>query len=655
MKQYRIVFSLLLILSMLLAACGAPQAGESAGEATGGESAAAPAAPAGDSQLPVDVPRDQLFVADQIFRYSVIDNYNFWVNGPHNPHRHALFMETLWIRDQETGALLYDAAVSDPMYNEDFTQMSVDLRDNIYWSDGEQFTADDLVYTVELIKSNEGLNANGWHTQLNQFLDSVEKTGDFSVQFNLNQPNPRFHNLFEARWNGIYMMPQHIFEEVEDPATFTFSPPVTLGAYTVEQSDPNGYWELLKQRDDWDRTPAGIVVDEPGPPYVLTIFYGDSAKKAIAMSRGELDVYFDVDFEAFETTLDTTPTARSWYTEFPWAYPNEVSTRQFAFNTESDPIYAEKDVRWALALAIDIVDLQTTYIGGVAKVTTMPIPPTSSLSEIYLDPLEDWLQNLEIEIEPGEMYKPYDPTIPDQIAEWAQGEGYEVPGTPREVFGTGWWKYDPETAERLLLKHGFSRDGSDNWLKPDGEPWVITLQSPPDENDAFRMANAAADMWSDFGIEVDLQGLERSVWDQNNFVGQFNVSTPWTTFALASGDAWPEIRGVHPDFYVSNGEDYRSLGGDNLGRINDPQLGEYIDAMQGLNPNSEENFEVVREFLKHWVENMYDITAISFKKFVTWDERYWTGFPTAENPEYMPLYWFQGGKFAFQNLDPVGQ
>ncbi|MEZ4617138.1 MAG: hypothetical protein R2867_16745 [Caldilineaceae bacterium] len=105
-------------------------------------------------------------------------------------------------------------------------------------------------------------------------------------------------------------------------------------------------------------------------------------------------------------TLDTTPTARSWYTEFPWAYPNEVSTRQFQFNTESDPIYAEKDVRWALALAIDIVDLQTTYIGGVAKVTTMPIPPTSSLTEIYLDPLEDWLQNLEIEIEPGEMYKP---------------------------------------------------------------------------------------------------------------------------------------------------------------------------------------------------------------------------------------------------------
>ena len=65
-------------------------------------------------------------------------------------------METLWIRDQETGERVKDAAISDPMYNDDFTQMSVDLRDNIYWSDGVQFTADDLVYTVETLKATPG-------------------------------------------------------------------------------------------------------------------------------------------------------------------------------------------------------------------------------------------------------------------------------------------------------------------------------------------------------------------------------------------------------------------------------------------------------------------------------------------------------------------
>jgi len=70
-------------------------------------------------------------------------------------------------------------------------------------------------------------------------------------------------------------------------------------------------------------------------------------------------------------------------------------------------------------------------------------------------------------------------------------------------------------------------------------------------------------------------------------------------------------------------------------------------------PGSAESLQVSQDFLKYWIENMYSIPVISFKKFVTWDERYWTGFPTSENPIYMPLYWFHGGKFTFQSLKSV--
>lgn len=606
------------------------------------------------SGLPVDVPRDKLFVMDQIFRYSVINNYNFWINGPQNPHRHALMMETLWIRDQETGKRINDLAASEPKYNPDFTQMDVDLRNDIYWSDGVQFTADDVVYTVNTIKANDKLSANGWRTQFVQFLDAIEKTGNFSVRFKLKTANPRFHNLFEARWNGVYMMPKHVFEKVQDLATYTNSPPVVLGAYLPAKFDPNGFWELYKRRDDWQRSPAGADAKNAGPENILTIFYGDSARKSIAMSRNELDVYFDADFEAFKKTVDTTSTARSWYTKFPWAYPNEVSTREFVFNQEDDPVYKNKDVRWALALAIDIVDLQTTYIGGVAKITPIPVPPTASLKVLYHDKLEDWFKNLELDIGGGKKFKPYDPAVPDRIADWAKKQGHTVPGAPRDVFGAGWWKFSPETAEALLVKNGFKRDANKKWLKPDGKPWTMNLQSPPDENDAFRMANAAVDMWSAFGIDVKLQGLERSVWDQNHIQGQFQVSTPWYSFALASGDAWSEVRPWDPRLYVPVGQDYRSKGSaSNFQRINDPKIAEFLDAMAKEDPGSERNHEQVRTFLKYWTEQMYFIPTISFKKFVTWDTKYWTGFPTAEKPDRMPLYWFQGGKYALQSLKPV--
>ena len=140
--------------------------------------------------LPVDVPRNEVFVVDQIFRYNVMDNFNFWVNGPHTPHRHAFYMETLWIRDQETGERLKDVAASEPMYNNTFTTMDVDVKDGIYWSDGTEFTVDDLIFTVNRIKSDEKLNAGGWSTQLNKFLTSIEKTGPNSARFNLSQSNP---------------------------------------------------------------------------------------------------------------------------------------------------------------------------------------------------------------------------------------------------------------------------------------------------------------------------------------------------------------------------------------------------------------------------------------------------------------------------------
>jgi peptide/nickel transport system substrate-binding protein len=607
-------------------------------------------------QLPVDLPREEVFVADQIFRYNVLDNFNFWIAGPHVPHRHALISETLWYADQETGERLYGAAKSDPIYNEDFTQMTVELRDNLYWSDGVQFTADDLIFTVETLIANPTLNASGWTSILSTFVDSVEKVDDFTVTFNLKSANPRFHFNFETRWNGVYIMPKHIWESVEDPATFTFNPPVTLGTYTVTQTDPQGYWELFTRRDDWERTSAGIITGNPGPKYVLTVFYGDSAKKVIAMSRGELDVFFDVDFEAFETLLASSTTARSWYTDFPWAYPNELNSRMYTFNYEGDPIYQNKDVRWALALALNMVELQTDYIGAVAKVSVLPgIPTTPKMTELYFDPLEEWLQNLEIEIEPGEMYKPYDPTVPDQIAAWAESQGYTVPGTPRDVFGSGWWNYAPDVSERLLIKNGFSRGGDGKWLKPDGQPWRISIIAAPDEPDAFRMATAAADMWGDFGISMDLQGTERSVWDQNQGIGQFDVSVPWNSWPDATGDVYQAMRTLHSDFYVPVGEHVSSKGGGYLTamRLRDPKIDEFIDTLVTLDPQSPDTFAYTREFLKYWTENMYFIQGIAFKKFVTWDSRYWTGFPTAEEPTYMPLYWFHGGKFAFQSLKPV--
>ena len=57
--------------------------------------------------------------------------------------------------------------------------------------------------------------------------------------------------------------------------------------------------------------------------------------------------------------------------------------------------------------------------------------------------------------------------------------------------------------------------------------------------------------------------------------------------------------------------------------------------------------------MKLWVQNMWSIPTISFKKFITEDETYWTGLATAEKPDRQPLFWFLGARFVLPYIEPV--
>ncbi len=49
----------------------------------------------------------------------------------------------------QTGEWINALVAEEPEYNEDFTKMTIKIREGIYWSDGIPFTADDVVFTVK--------------------------------------------------------------------------------------------------------------------------------------------------------------------------------------------------------------------------------------------------------------------------------------------------------------------------------------------------------------------------------------------------------------------------------------------------------------------------------------------------------------------------
>ena len=103
--------------------------------------------------------------------------------------------------------------------------MTVKLREGIYWSDGVEFTADDVVYTVETQIDASG---HGLERAVHRQRRERRGAGPHTVVFNLKAPNSRFHTLFTVRWNAAWIMPKHVFEKVDDPLAFNNNPPVSL-------------------------------------------------------------------------------------------------------------------------------------------------------------------------------------------------------------------------------------------------------------------------------------------------------------------------------------------------------------------------------------------------------------------------------------------
>ena len=97
--------------------------------------------------------------------------FNLWAVGAGNGTSnglHNLTTDTLWFIDPDAGIegasenAVYNSLADDVwQYNDDFTEMTVKLKQGIYWSDGNEFTGDDVVFTVEKDKATPGLAQNG--------------------------------------------------------------------------------------------------------------------------------------------------------------------------------------------------------------------------------------------------------------------------------------------------------------------------------------------------------------------------------------------------------------------------------------------------------------------------------------------------------------
>ena len=363
-----------------------------------------------------EVPRNETLICEN--PEGTIKNagwFNIWaINaGGQSTGLHQLAMDTLWYIDPEQGidgVWENSLAADKPKYNADYTEMTVKLRDGIAWSDGTPFTADDLVFTIETHMKTPGLR---WSAPVSVQVASIEKTDPNTVVFKLKKPNSRFHALFTVRWNAMWMMPKHVFEKAGDPLKFPFNPPVSLGAYTLHGFDPNGKWFTWQKREDWQKTTLAKF-GEPGPKYVSYIDPGPPDKRVIAQLNHQLDVIHDTSPEGMFTLVKQAKTSHGWFPNFPYAHP-DPTLPAVLFNTQVAP-FDNRDLRWALALLIDMKAVALASYRGAATISCIGVPPTGCYPKAYFEPMEAWLQDFTLDTGKRQI-KPYDPTVGQQIAD----------------------------------------------------------------------------------------------------------------------------------------------------------------------------------------------------------------------------------------------
>ncbi|MGL4797396.1 MAG: ABC transporter substrate-binding protein, partial [Paraclostridium sp.] len=173
-----------------------------------------------------------------------------------------VFFSTLFKRDKNLG--MENDIASGYEVSDDRLTWTVKLRNDVKFTDGEQLTSKDVVYTYEEAKSSGG------NVDLT-ILDSVKAIDDYTIEFKLTKPQ----STFIEKMASIGIVPKHAHDEKFK------SNPIGSGPYEFVQWD-KGQQVIAKINEDY-------YGDKPQIEKLTMVFLENDAAYA-AIKSGEVDI-----------------------------------------------------------------------------------------------------------------------------------------------------------------------------------------------------------------------------------------------------------------------------------------------------------------------------------------------------------------------------
>lgn len=247
--------------------------------------------------------------------------------------------------------------------SEDGLEWTFNLRDDVKWHDGEQFTAEDVAFTFNDIVLNKELGAN--NTSYFSKLKEVQVVDEYTVKFILESPVAALPAYLSF---NTEIIPKHIFEG-KDPwelTSFNKEKPVGTGSFKIK-SYISGQSVVLERNDDYYGEKA--FLDE-----VEYKVLADANTHVAQLLSGELSIFALDDLAAIDRikAADGVEVVGRETTRFFWIILNQQLEQ-----------FQDVKIRQGILHAIDRQNIIDTVLKGYGTIADAGIAP--ALTEYYTD------------------------------------------------------------------------------------------------------------------------------------------------------------------------------------------------------------------------------------------------------------------------------
>lgn len=245
--------------------------------------------------------------------------------------------------------------------SEDGLTVTLKLREDVRWHDGEAFACDDVAFTaMEMWKPL--LN---YSSALQQNLESVDCPDPHTAVFNYSQPMPL--DLFLAAMPDLgHPMPKHLYEGTDILKNEYNNAPVGTGPFKFVEYK-RGQYVMMERNDDYWRGEEFPYLDR-----VVVRFITDKSAAAAALEAEEV---LESSFMGVSMADIERLSSDERFDVGTEGYENNVAHSTVEFNFRN-PILANLKVRQAIYHGLDIDYAIKTIMRGFAKPGRGPVPST---------------------------------------------------------------------------------------------------------------------------------------------------------------------------------------------------------------------------------------------------------------------------------------